>query len=101
MALWLYGLTQLNKFDNWPVGAYVIRFATAIDKNAIVSFINGVLCKGTSAVLSNSYRTWLRMPRMPRIPGCAASSIDIMPMRLDIDGLPDHFFAGCLLQLDI
>ena len=40
-------------FDNWPVGAHVIRFATGVDKHQSVcaSFINSTQFKGTSAVL--------------------------------------------------
>ena len=73
MASWPY----INKFGNWPVGAHVIRFAIGVDKHKpcmlyIASFVNGVQCKGTDTVFSNSYK------RRPRIPGSVASSIYII-----------------------
>ena len=46
MALWPY----VNKFDNWPVGAHVIRFAIGVDK-----YKPYMLLRASSMVYSAQY----------------------------------------------
>ena len=75
LLTYLYGLMDLRSYiSNWPVGAYVIRFTTGVDKQMAAHLAASMLCTRCSIMVLWCYGLESRR-YLAYIPGSAASSL--------------------------